>query len=146
MAVTNPVVTGHMGIGVQIDFTTSDGGVSVHLNVDQVLDTTPPPGTITVAKWTPISGSLAGLEQIIAGKKNATQSTINVTYDNSQHAVLASLLARRGILIFTFSDGHTLTGPSNGALVSNVAFSSVDDSNVMKASLTFDCAAGFVYA
>ena len=104
----------------------------------QVEEATPPETTIDTSKFTPISGSNAGLQQMALGIVPVKQYKIKWTYIFSAYqAAMTCLNAKvKGQLVVTYGDGHSETY-LNTALV-GVEPGAVTATNLRTGMLTFE--------
>lgn len=116
---------------------TPDAGSAFGSEQCQVEELTPAPASIEVAKFTPISGTNAGIEQIVLGKIPAQEVKFKATYKDTQHLAAMTCLASRskGTLVITYGDGLVQT--YTGAALTNVTSGMVNASNVRTDDLTF---------
>jgi len=125
-------------IDTDFSFTfTPDTGSAFGSTQCQVEEMTPAPASTVVAKYTPISGANAGVEQIALGAKSAQEIKFKATYKNTVHLAAKACWASKskGTLVITYADGLVQT--YTGAALTNVTSATVNASNVRTDDLTF---------
>jgi hypothetical protein len=129
---------GIYGAPFAFTFTPSgSGGTAFGSEQAQAEEATPHETKIETAKYTPISGTNSGIEQIALTKVAAQEYKIKCTYGNAEHtAALACLVARSaGTLVAIYADTHTDTFVN--ALLTGVHMSSSNSTATITDDLTF---------
>jgi hypothetical protein len=105
----------------------------------QVQEATPPEAKVDAIKYTPISGSNAGIEQFVLGKFPSAEHKIKATYQKTAHeAALTALAAKvKGSLVVTYVDG--LVETYAGSALTGLQMSASNADNEITDDLTFTC-------
>ena len=102
--------SGTTSTGLAATFTHMAGTVSTPIPILMILDSDGMKRTFREVKYTPQSGTLAGLEQVKPGSEESTKSSASVVYEKAHHAALDAIAGVEGTLVWTLPDGATLTG------------------------------------
>ena len=103
----------------------------------QIEELTPAPSKIDTAKYTPISGVNAGIEQFTLTKTPVQELKIKATYGKTEHAAAMTCQAAKitGTLLVTYSDGSTDTFAI--AALTDVQMSASNSTATITDDLTF---------
>jgi hypothetical protein len=123
---------------------TPAGGSPAAADIQGILNLNPPTRQFKTSKYTPISGTLKGKEQVISCSEQASQIKITALYEPAHYAALETVAGINGAaIVLTLSDGSVFTGV--GALTEN-AVQQITDSKEVEVSQTIDLNAGWTYA
>jgi hypothetical protein len=105
----------------------------------QVQEDTPADMKVDTVKYTPISGTNAGVEEFVLGKFPVSEHKIKATYQKAEHiAALACLAAKvKGTLVATYVDG--LVETYAGSALTSVQMSASNADSEITDELTFTC-------
>jgi hypothetical protein len=130
---------GTLAFGASLTFTPAEGDTTT-ISLDAIHEVTPPTEEATVAKYTPIDGPNAGYEQVVAGKHNATQSTLKVTYLAERYEDLAALFRVWGVYLLTLNDGTTITA---SGFMSKIGLEVLNDTAMQVIAISFELEGGW---
>lgn len=136
-------VPGQAAFGLSLKFTPASGQHQTEIPIEGILSVTPPVLDADEIKFTPISGDLAGKEQVVAGKIPVQQSTVKCVYEATRHTLLTAIHRTQGEFVLTLADGSTMTG--TGCL-KRIAVQELNDANEMTSELVFSIAGDWTYA
>lgn len=118
---------------------TPEEGPSFGTTHAQVEEANTPPATIETAKYTPISGENAGIEQFALGRFPVQEYKMKITYSAASHSAALACMngKKKGVLVCTYGDGSTET--YRNAAVTSVAAGPVNATGLRTAEITITC-------
>ncbi len=139
---TDTDYTASMPFGFTILFTPDDGAPSA-VTVDKVLDADPPAKKFSEVSFTPLDGTAAGKEHVLAGKEEKCSTSAMVIYQKAYYQDLLAICGLSGTFLLTLSDGLAITATG---ILSETTLEKFDDTNLMKSKLTWGLDAGWTAA
>jgi len=132
---------GIFGSGLSFTFTPTTGTPFGSAQA-QVEEATPAKPTIETAKFTPISGANAGVEQFVLGRYPVADYGIKWTYNAAAYAAALTCQSAKvkGTLVCTYGDGSTDTYV--GAALTMLDPGQNTASGLREGTLTFACPTG----
>ena len=119
---------GQMAFGATAVLTPLSGDTTP-VTIDGWLDFDPPKVKRTEASYTPIDGDNAGLEQVVAGKYEKSDSSCSLVYTSARYNILMALVGVKCSFELTLNDGGVFTGA--GCVMEN-SIQKLDDANIEK--------------
>ena len=117
------------------------GGLGTTLPIQGILNATPPVRSYKTDKFTPISGTRAGKEQVLICSEESSECTLTLLYEKTHQAAMDALAGTNNMLFtLTFPDGFVFTATGG---ISKVGMARVEDSKHIDSDVTFVLNAGW---
>jgi hypothetical protein len=126
-----------------LTFVTTTGSITVPIH--GILNVTPLARQYKTAKYTPISGTYSGKEQVLALTEQAPTMEMTCIYDSAHHKVVDDKVGLMGTVTLTLDDNTIIASAAGNACLTKNALGQFDDSGEAKSAVTIESSAGWTF-